>query len=353
MPTRGRPRQDVFFTMNNIDRQTVLEKWWGLAFAIAMIGIVVVTVSLADSRELPLTIIGAVLGVAMTVFATFFLFKGQSKQQIALLEVQHRIERNQKNETEIFKQKLNTYQQFLDALCKYVTTKSDEAQSELKFRTAALAMHGDTYQLTALNREISEIIAIYDDEIPDDKKLIRALFSIAELFGAELYPGREIVRNTDYETSIENLARVIDDSASNSELSEIEAEDKDSEISDAHEAENMESWTQMVSDLRTKGWNTAVDPIKDTITISNPTSGQVISFYKKGRFYVVQAQGKDGDTEFSKALKTRYKGSRRSNIWWRELTSLPNYGVSNGLSTAIETNDKARAVVVKWIARLV
>ena len=58
-------------------RQTFLEKWWSIAFAIAILGIAVVTVSLADSRELPLTIIGAVLGVAMTVFATFFLFKGQ------------------------------------------------------------------------------------------------------------------------------------------------------------------------------------------------------------------------------------------------------------------------------------
>lgn len=337
---------------NNI-QQSYLEKWWGFAFAIAIIGIVVVTVFLADSRELPLTIIGAVLGVAMTVFATFFLFKGQSKQQIVLLEEQHRIERDQENETEIFKQKLNTYQQFLDALCKYVTTKSDEAQSELKFRTAALAMHGDTRQLTALNLEISEIIAIYDDEVPDDKKLIQALFSIAELFGSELYPGREFVRNAEYDTSIENLARVIDDSASSSGLSEIEAEDKDSEKSDAQEAENMESWAQKLSELKSYGWNVVIDSVRDSISLSNSAAQRYISFYKKGRFYVVQAQGADGDSEYSKTLKALHKGSRRSNIWWRELTSLPNYGVSNGLSKAVETNSKARAVVIKWIERLI
>ncbi len=334
-------------------RQTFLEKWWSIAFAIAILGIAVVTVSLADSRELPLTIIGAVLGVAMTVFATFFLFKGQSKQQIALLEEQHRIERDQENETEIFKQKLNAYQKFLDALCKYVTTKSDGAQSELKFRTAALAMHGDTQQLTALNREISEIIAIYDNEVPDDKMLIRALFSIAELFGKELYPEKTFVRNAEYETSIENLAHIIDDSASSSELSEIEAEDKDSEKSDEQEAENMESWAQKLSELKSNGWNVVIDPVKDTISLSNSTAQNNISFYKKGRFYIVQAQGAEGDAEYSKTLKTLHKGSRRSNIWWRELTSLPNYGVSNGLSKAVETNPKARAVVIKWIDRLI
>lgn len=354
--------------------RTYGEKYWWLAFAIAIIGIVIVTVSLSDLKELPMTIIGAVLGVAMTIFATYFLFKGQANQQSELAEKQshlqaeilerqselqidmfrrqNELEQKAIKEAEIFKEKLNTYQKFLDALCKYVTTKSDEAQSELKFRTAALAMHGGAQQLTALNREISEIIAIYDEEVPDDKKLIQALFSIAELFGSELYPERLFVRNTEYETSIENLAHIIDDSASSSKLSEIEAEDKDSERSDEQDAENMESWAQKLSELKSNGWNVVIDPVKDTISMSNPTAQHNISFYKKGRFYVVQSQGEKGDSEYSKTLKALHKGSRRSNIWWRELTSLPNYGVSSGLSKAVETNSKARAVVVKWIDRL-
>ncbi len=309
-------------------QQTILEKWWGFAFAIAILGIVVVTVSLADSKELPTTIIGAVLGVVMTVFASFFLFKGQSRQQLAFLEEQHRIEHDQEYETEVFKQKLTTYNRFLDALCEYVKTKSEISQAELKFRTTALAMHGDAQQQTSLNQEISKIISIYDDEIPDDKKLIGALFSIAELFGAELYHDRELIRNAEYETSVENLARIIDDSASSSALSEIEAEDKDSEQSDAQEVENLETWEQKLSDLKTNGWDAVIDSIKDSITISNPALQRVISFYKKGRFHIVQVQGKSGDTEFSKALKAQYKGSRRENIRWRELISLPNYGVS-------------------------
>lgn len=355
--------------------RTYGEKYWWVAFAIAIIGIVIVSVSLSDLKELPMTIIGAVLGVAMTIFATYFLFKGQANQQSELAEKQshlqaeilerqselqidmfrrqNELEQKAIKDAEIFKEKLNTYQKFLDALCKYITTKSDEAQLELKFRTAALAMHGDSLQLTALNQEISKIIAFYADEVPDDKELIHSLFSIAELFGTELYPGRDFVRNAEYGTSIENLACVIDASASSSELSEIEAEDKASEKSDEQEAENMESWAQKLSELKSNGWNVVIDPVKDTILMNNPIAQHNISFYKKGRFYVVQSQGEKGDSEYSKTLKALHKGSRRSNIWWRELTSLPNYGVSNGLSKAVETNSKARAVVVKWIDRLI
>lgn len=335
------------------DKHSAMEKWWGLSFAVAIIGIAVVSVAVADSRELPMTIIGAVLGVAMTVFATFFLFKGQSKQQIALLEEQHRIERDQENETEVFKQKLNTYQQFLDSLCKYVKTKTDEAQAELKFRTAALAMHGNAAQLTSLNNEIAKIIGIYEVEVPDDKLLVQTLFSIAELFSKELYPIRTMTATDEYLKSIDNLARVIDDSESGTDLKEIEAEDKADETSDAQDAVTIDSWSRKVDELNSKGWKVAVNKDKDVITVSNPAQPQVISFFKKGRFYVVQAKGKEGDSDYSKALKIQHKGTRRSNIWWRDLTSLPNYGVSNGLSVAIETNSKARAVVSKWIDKLI
>lgn len=44
---------------------------WGRAFATAILGIVIVAVVISDSRELPVTIIGAVLCVVMTVFAAF------------------------------------------------------------------------------------------------------------------------------------------------------------------------------------------------------------------------------------------------------------------------------------------
>lgn len=333
-------------------QQTMLEKWWGFAFAIAILGIVAVTVSLADSKELPTTIIGAVLGVVMTVFASFFLFKGQSRQQLAFLEEQHRIEHDQEYETEVFKQKLTTYNRFLDALCEYVKTKSEVSQAELKFRTAALAMHSNVEQMTSLNQTIAEIMNIFTEETPDDWRLVKALFSIADEFGKELYPKREMIRTKEYEMSVESLTKSIEDSTLNTDIKEIEAEDAANDTAGSDVISDTSTWHDQLNTLKAEGWTVNVDAATDKISLTNPAANNSISIYKKGRFYVVQAQGPDGDTEFSKTLKAQYKGSRRANIWWRELTSLPNYGVSNGLSTAIVNNDKARAVVVKWIDRL-
>lgn len=128
------------------ETQTVSEKWWWLWFTLALIGIVVVTIFLVDAKELPITIIGAVLGVAMTVFATFFLFKGQSRQQITLLEEQNKIEREQEKVADIFKERLKAYQRFLDALCDYLETKSEKSKAKVRFHTAAIAMHGNFKQ---------------------------------------------------------------------------------------------------------------------------------------------------------------------------------------------------------------
>lgn len=114
------------------------EKWWAYLFALSIIGIVAVTVALYESRELPLAIIGATLGVAMTVFATYFLFKGQSKQQMMLLKEQHDIERKQEKEVEVFKQKLNTYNSFLNALRSYVTDKAVSSKKEVIFHAMAI-----------------------------------------------------------------------------------------------------------------------------------------------------------------------------------------------------------------------
>lgn len=145
------------------------EKWWSYLFAISIIAIAAVTVALSDINELPLTIVGALLGVAMTVFATYFLFKGQSKQQsalleqqqkqqLALLEEQHNIERQQEKDVEVFKQKLNTYNAFLDALRRYVTDKAAGSKKEVIFHAMAIKMHCDNSVEDALDQNIITIL---------------------------------------------------------------------------------------------------------------------------------------------------------------------------------------------------
>ena len=118
-------------------KSSLFEQIWGWSFAIAIIGIIIVTLVISDARELPMTIIGAVLGVAMTVFATFFLFKGQSKQQVALIDQQ----REQEKDVEIFKQKLNSYNAFLDSLRRYVTESNDITKKEVILAQAEIPVH--------------------------------------------------------------------------------------------------------------------------------------------------------------------------------------------------------------------
>ena len=130
------------------------DRLWGWFFAISIAGLIVVTYSLSDTNELPMTIIGAVLGVAMTVFATFFLFKGQSKQQVAMINE----ELNQQKEVEIFTERLKAYNSFLDALRRYVSKPSPEGKKEVIFHTMAIRMHSDAQVTDMLDENIIKLI---------------------------------------------------------------------------------------------------------------------------------------------------------------------------------------------------
>ena len=74
------------------ESKPLFSKTWWIAFCIAILSIVMVTVAVVDSQDLPGTIIGAVLGVIMTVFASFILLKGQSAQQADLDEKQIKLQ---------------------------------------------------------------------------------------------------------------------------------------------------------------------------------------------------------------------------------------------------------------------
>lgn len=165
---------------------SLTEKLWGYFFAVAILCIVIITFAIADSRDLPLTIIGAVLGVAMTVFATYFLFKGQSNQQLAMLQKQGHIESMQQKQSEVFKQKLATYNRFLDALRKYVTESTKENKKEVIFHAMALRMHSKPDVVEALDESIINLINNNRSE-NEVEILVVSLNSIASIFRNELY----------------------------------------------------------------------------------------------------------------------------------------------------------------------
>lgn len=327
------------------------EKWWAFFFAISILGVAAVTVVLSDKNELPLTIVGAILGVAMTVFATYFLFKGQSKQQVAMINE----ELKQKQEVEIFKARLKAYELFLSALCAYLETKQEADKSKLKFHTAALAMHGDLNRLAQVNEIVKTIIDECNGDQTNDAKLIPSLFKLSEIFRVELYPEPineqiDSSRFTESVTAFANSTRFGDE---NADPATIKAEDAQQilEIKNA-EKQGVVDWDSFIKSL--VGWD--VSSKGGDIRLKKTDNDVVIEFkiMSKTGYYVV-ASSKGNDKEYPIELKNSIKGSYRSGVnWWRPLNTLRNYRVKSGaLADEISTNDGARAVVINWIEKLI
>ncbi|MDE6341152.1 MAG: hypothetical protein K2K93_02445 [Muribaculaceae bacterium] len=305
----------------------------------------IVAVLICESKDLPLTIIGAVLGVAMTVFATYFLFKGQSNQQIELQNIEWEGEK----ETEIFKQKLTTYNNFLKALCSYVTDSTETNKKALIFYTMAIQMHTDPNTVQSFIDNVSKIIEVTGN---GDKKEIEALVitlqKISQIFQNELYgkPEHEDSR-IDLTSFIKNIVGgQVEPSEKEKEL-EIEEDRKEDEASVGNDT--LISWEAKVNNLESEGWLFTYG--NDSFVMKSDNSPVQISVYRKKGKYVIEAT-KEGDSDFSQNLKDNFKGSRRYGTWWRELP-ISNYGVKDGtLLEQLPTNDKARASVMKWIDKI-
>lgn len=323
-------------------KNTLSEQLWGWSFALAILGIVIVAFTISDTRELPMTIIGAVLGVAMTVFATFFLFKGQAKQQTAMLDQQ----REQEKDVEIFKQKLNSYNSFLDSLRKYVTESNEITKKEVIFNAMAIRMHCSANIIDSIDENITTIIKDAGENA-EVRSLVWSLNKIACLFREELY-GESY--NAD-----SNKLQEFENAISGSTEEPTEEQKQRQTIEDEREDADMASkavpgWNEITNRLETDGWH--LESGQDMFKLTSSATPVVISVYRKKGKYVVEAS-KEDDCDFSQALKTNFKGARRYGTWWRELP-ISNYGVTEGsLLEQLPANDRARASVIKWIDKLI
>lgn len=322
-----------------------------------------ITVVLIDSKDLPITIIGAVLGVVMTVFASFILLKGQSEQQAELAEKQtrlqidlqqkltesqHKIEQKGQKETAIFQEKLTTYNKFLEALCSYVTDSTENNKKSLIFHTMAIQMHAEPNILQLFIDNVSKIIEVTGN---GDKREIDALVitlqKISQIFQNELYGHDHDDSHIDLTTFIKTIAGgQVEPSEKEKEL-EIEEDRKEDEASAGNGT--FIGWETKIKNLKSEGWLLTYG--NDSFVIKSDNSPVQISVYRKKGKYVIEAT-KDGDSDFSQNLKDNFKGARRYGTWWRELP-ISNYGVKDGtLLEQLPINDRARASVIKWIDKL-
>lgn len=334
-----------------------------------------VTIALVDSRDLPVTIIGAVLGVIMTVFASFILLKGQSEQQAdldekqiklqaelaekqtklqqvlqqQLVESQHAIERKERRDSTVFIEKLSTYNNFLSALSDYVIENSEENKKALIFHTMAIQMHADPGVVQSFIDNVIEVIRTTGNgDKTEIAKLIEALNRISGIFRSELYPSCTADNNTlKLDTFIDAIAgSQVEPTA---EQKEKETEEEQKEDEEAVSSSNIQAWDAKIKELASRGWT--LKNGNDSFTITSDTKPVQISVYRKKGKYVVEAT-KGDDTEFSQQLKDNYGGARRYGTWWRELP-ISNYGVKQDtLLLQLPINDRARASVIKWIDKL-
>lgn len=349
--------------------------WW-IVFCIAILAIVLVTIALVDSHDLPVTIIGAVLGVIMTIFASFILLKGQSEQQAdldekqiklqaelaekqtklqqdlqqQLVESQHAIERREHRESTIFIEKLSTYNNFLSALSDYVIENSEGNKKALIFHTMAIQMHAAPVVVQSFIDNVIEVIrsTTGNGDKAEISKLIEALNRIGSIFRNELYPA------SDTDGSSLNLDAFIEAITGSQVEPTEEQKEKDSEEEQKEDEEavnnsKIQTWDSKIMELVSKGW--ILENGNDSFSLTSKESPVTISVYRKKGKYVVEAS-KGDDSEFSQMLKDNYGGSRRYGTWWRELP-ISNYGVKQDtLLAQLPINDRARASVLKWVDKL-
>lgn len=316
--------------------------WTVYAISIALTIIacaVAVVLRLFSVNDLPFQTFAALIGVIITAIITGVLLKGQSDS-----------ERIQKEQGEIFKEKLSTYNSFLTALCAYVTDSTEKNKKALIFYTMAIRMHAQPETVKQFTEKVTEIISSTGSgNFSEVSDLVKTLSEISQLFHNKLYGEKD---SADLTNTLESFVTAISGSQvePTEEQKKKESVEEEKEDEEAVKNTKIQSWDAKINELASKGWN--LENGNDSITITSNNSPVIISVYRKKGKYVVEAR-KGDDSDFSQLLKDNYGGARRYGTWWHELP-INNYGVKQGtLLAELQTNDKARASVIKWIDKLI
>lgn len=299
---------------------------------------VAVVLRLFSTTDLPFQTFAALIGVIITAIITGVLLKGQS-----------RAERRQKEQAEIFKEKLATYNRFLDALRRYVTEPNARTKKVVIFHSMAIRMHSGADVIDALDDHIIRLIKETGGKDANEEvaALVESLNAIACIFARELYGDTSVSANSLKEFVVA-INGALDETSEEEKLSDAASDEKEDKEA-ASRGVAVTGWQEKLDSLQKQGW--CYTPADDAFSLQSDASPVVISVYRKNGKYVVQA-AKGDDSEFSQRLKNEFKGSRRYGTWWRELP-IGSYGVNQGqLLTTLPSNDRARASVIKWIDKL-
>lgn len=181
-----------------------------ISIALGMLAVIIaVAFRLFSEADLWFQMFSAILGVIITIIITNLLLNSQTNNDIER-------ERN----SEIFKEKLRIYQEFLQALydvLKEEAVTPDEAM-RLQFQTSYIAMHTSSENILQISKNVSNIVKMYSQcpsengkkVIQDRELLLRNLFSIVEIFRKELYKDMKDFDHADIDKAIVNFDYVYD-----------------------------------------------------------------------------------------------------------------------------------------------
>ena len=320
------------------DKKGFAGSWttYGIAIGLTVLACAVaVILRLFTSTDLPFQTFAALIGVIITAIITGVLLKGQSDA-----------ERRQKEQSEIFKEKLATYNRFLDALCKYVTETTESNKKELIFHAMAIRMHCSPDMIDEFDNHVTRLLK-GTGENTEFGILVDSLNNIACLFRTELYGEQGGVNSKKLNDFVEAIAGSQEEPTEQQKRLDAAADEK--EDAETVGKSPVAGWDCKIKDLKSQGWTLTEGD--DSFKLSSDGVTVEISVYRKKGKYIVEAV-KEGDNDFSQSLKNNFKGARRYGTWWRELP-ISNYGVTEGsLVQQLPTNDRARASVIKWIDKI-
>jgi len=123
----------------------------------------------------------AFLGVFLSALVTLLLLRGQTKAE----EVKDR-------NSQVFKEKLKIYQDFLETLNSVLEdgVVTPEEALKLKFKISMMALHTDSQRINEISKSIKEIFLAVNDrpgKLEIETVQLKELFHIVNQFGQEIY----------------------------------------------------------------------------------------------------------------------------------------------------------------------
>lgn len=157
-----------------------------ISFALGLIAcIIVVFLRLFSIADLWFQMFAAILGVIITAIITQVLLKGQTEN-----------DSERERSSEVFREKLKIYMDFLRMLCDTLKDKrlTEEEAMQMQFQMSYIAMHTKSENIEQISKSVKAIVEAYTTHghKPTSKQLLPQLFNIVACFRTELYPSQQI-----------------------------------------------------------------------------------------------------------------------------------------------------------------